>query len=362
MQISDYFLLSKKESEDTNTCIDNLEGLIRDWFDGVLEAILPNITEDHDALRYYYQIENIIRAKQKEYTELVSHTIQDYYITHSETVEASLNNQLAQKTLDHYIIAHKDDWQFSLDDWLYTLTNTGKITEEIKKKLRYNRNVQSTLNRYLPNYLKLDLTPTQFTMAELLDYEIDQAVIEYMSNNLFVASESTLRRVTQEIYDIIKESYAEEGNGIDTVTQAIVEQFNELKDYEAQRIARTETHRAQQSSTHQRLVNNPDVEYIQWIATQDDRTRDSHAELDGQITYADGSGVYSNGLTHPGDENGDIEEWINCRCDEGAYIPDPGYVPPSGADNWYEGEMVLDPDAVVPDVVVELPEYLASWW
>ena len=197
---------------------------------------------------------------------------------------------------------------------------------------------------------------------ELLEYEIDQAIVEYMSSNIFVASENTLQRVTQEIYDIIREAYADEGKGIDSVTQTIVENYNQLRDYEAERIARTETLKAQGNATHQRLVNNPDVEYIQWIATDDDRTRDSHLELNGEITYADGTGVYSNGLAHPGDENGDIEEWINCRCDEVAFIPEAGYVPPEGATSWYEDDMVLDPTISVPDVTVELPEYLASWW
>ena len=361
MQIKDYFLLSKKKSGDEQEYEQLLCERLCAWFDRVFEAVLSNVNSpEHDEVRYYYQVENIIREYKEDYQQILSETIQDFYITHSETVEATINHNIATKTLDNYIASK--DMQSFLDEWLYTNTTTSMLREEIQKKIRYAKNVSNTLKRYIPNYLHLDLSPTQFTMRELLDYEIDRSIIEYMSTNIFTASESTLERVTQKIYDIIKESYAEQGNGIDKVTEAITEQFNELRDFEAQRIARTETLKAQASATHQRLVNNPDVEYIQWIATQDDRTRDSHAELDGQITYADGSGVYSNGLAHPGDENGDIEEWINCRCDEAAFIPEPGYVPPSGADNWYEGEMVLDPSVNVPDVNVELGEYLASWW
>lgn len=361
MQIKDSFLLSRKESEDEKEYEGLLCERLKGWFDRVFDAVLGNVVDDKpEEVRYYYQIENIIREYKEEYQQILSETIQDFYITHSETVEARINHTIATKTLDNYIASK--DMQSFLDEWLYENTTLSMLQEEVKKKLRYARNVHNTLKRYLPNHLSLDLSPTQFTMQELLDYEIDRSIIEYMSSNIFTASESTLERVTQKIYDIIKESYAEEGNGIDKVTEAITEQFNELRDFEAQRIARTETLKAQASATHQRLVNNPDVEYIQWIATHDDRTRDSHAELDGQITYADGTGVYSNGLAHPGDESGDIEEWINCRCDEAAFIPEPGYVPPSGADNWYEGDMVFDPTISVPDVNVELGEYLASWW
>ena len=50
-----------------------------------------------------------------------------------------------------------------------------------------------------------------------------------MSENVFVASESTLSRVTQDIYDIIKESYGEEGKGVQQVRNDILERFQDLK-------------------------------------------------------------------------------------------------------------------------------------
>ena len=49
-----------------------------------------------------------------------------------------------------------------------------------------------------------------------------------------------------------------------------------------------------------------------WIATNDDRTRESHAELDGQTVDQDEE--FDNGLQYPGDPNGDPEEVYNCRC------------------------------------------------
>lgn len=49
-----------------------------------------------------------------------------------------------------------------------------------------------------------------------------------------------------------------------------------------------------------------------WVATLDNRTRDSHAEIDGQERKLDEP--YSNGLMYPGDQTGDAAETINCRC------------------------------------------------
>lgn len=50
----------------------------------------------------------------------------------------------------------------------------------------------------------------------------------------------------------------------------------------------------------------------QWMATHDDRTRESHAELDGVSVPIDEE--FPNGLQYPGDPAGDPEETYNCRC------------------------------------------------
>lgn len=50
----------------------------------------------------------------------------------------------------------------------------------------------------------------------------------------------------------------------------------------------------------------------QWMATHDDRTRESHAELDGVSVPIDDE--FPNGLQYPGDPAGAPEEVYNCRC------------------------------------------------
>lgn len=50
----------------------------------------------------------------------------------------------------------------------------------------------------------------------------------------------------------------------------------------------------------------------QWLATLDDRTRDSHALMDGERVPLDES--FSNGLEYPADPSGEPEEIYNCRC------------------------------------------------
>ena len=49
-----------------------------------------------------------------------------------------------------------------------------------------------------------------------------------------------------------------------------------------------------------------------WIATPDNRTRESHLELDGE--EVDVNEAFSNGCMYPGDPSGDPSEVYNCRC------------------------------------------------
>ena len=49
-----------------------------------------------------------------------------------------------------------------------------------------------------------------------------------------------------------------------------------------------------------------------WIATNDSRTRHSHAVLDGETKQIDTP--FSNGLMYPGDPDGEPSEVYNCRC------------------------------------------------
>lgn len=49
-----------------------------------------------------------------------------------------------------------------------------------------------------------------------------------------------------------------------------------------------------------------------WMATLDERTRDSHRMLDGETIPVDET--FSNGCDYPGDPDGDPEEVYNCRC------------------------------------------------
>jgi SPP1 gp7 family putative phage head morphogenesis protein len=83
----------------------------------------------------------------------------------------------------------------------------------------------------------------------------------------------------------------------------------------AVRIARTEGHRINSQSTMDACYKAKDkgADVVkQWDATLDDRTRESHQAVDGEVRELDEK--FSNGLMFPGDPSGGAAEVCNCRC------------------------------------------------
>ena len=148
---------------------------------------------------------------------------------------------------------------------------------------------------------------------------------ERLLNRTFTASERTLSRVDSQINQIITDGYRS-GKGINDVANSLNQRFDQLTSWESKRIARTEIHNSHNTAvmdTYQELG----VEYTMWIAAEDERTRDSHLEINGEIIPM--GGTYSNGLGFPGDTSGPIEEWINCRCSNAPFVIPYGYMAPS---------------------------------
>ena len=144
-------------------------------------------------------------------------------------------------------------------------------------------------------------------------------------NRTFRASERTMARVDNQINAIITDGY-KSGKGINDIGNRLSKRFDQLATWESRRIARTEVNTSHNVATVD-TYRDMGVEYTQWIAANDDRTRDTHAEVDGEIIPM--GGKYSNGLEYPGDMSGPIEEWINCRCSNAPFVIPYGYLAPS---------------------------------
>lgn len=147
---------------------------------------------------------------------------------------------------------------------------------------------------------------------------------EDLLERVFIASQATLARVDTSIKTLLTEGY-QSGKGINYVSNLLVKRFDQLQTWEAKRIARTEIHNSHNTAVMD-TYNEYGVEYTMWISADDERTRESHLEINGEIIRL--GDTYSNGLRFPGDTDGPIEEWINCRCSNAPYVLPYGYTAP----------------------------------
>jgi hypothetical protein len=132
-----------------------------------------------------------------------------------------------------------------------------------------------------------------------------------------IASQSGMRITTapadlvRTMMESLQKSY-DEGASIPRAARAMRAAGYEHSKMYAERIARTELIGAVNESSLAMVSGGTDLGYKVWMATADDRTRPSHAELDGVTIPIDE--VFDNGCAFPGDPDGEADEVINCRC------------------------------------------------
>ncbi|MGG4405812.1 phage minor head protein [Geobacillus stearothermophilus] len=162
---------------------------------------------------------------------------------------------------------------------------------------------------------------------ELVFTEFSERVLEELRERVYVFSEDTFRRIKGDFRATLVRGY-EEGKGIDDIAVDLRADFKDLRDHRLQTIARTEVQGAQNVGIFQ-TMQDYNVRYKQWLTVRDSRVRGrnpkdraDHYSLHGQVVRMDER--FSNGLMHPLDRSGPIEEWINCRCRCRPYIPKKG--------------------------------------
>lgn len=183
---------------------------------------------------------------------------------------------------------------------------------------------------------KEDFSETMRRMA--LDYVQQEAIRRRITD----VTETTRRQIV----NAVDRGY-QDGVGTDAIARSVRGVVDGLAAYRADAIARTETHGAANygSDAAAKLTGLPLRR--EWLAAQDERTRDTHAEANGQIVGPEEPFQVGNAfLMYPGDPAGPPEEVINCRCALG-YVVDDGL---DMADP--TGELVA-----VPDVVEVAPRF-----
>ncbi len=176
-------------------------------------------------------------------------------------------------------------------------------------------------------------------------FKIDPKVSDLIENTVFRASEITRKRVDKTINNVLRQSY-QDGWGINSASKDIKKKFSQIKTYEATRIARTEINSACNLATFNDSYLNDNLEYYQWWTARDERVRGTHRTLHGVIVRK--GDPFPNNLTYPGDKNGPISEWINCRCTLIPYVIPPGYIAPTGMTSFRKEDLIKIPETNNP--------------
>ncbi len=114
------------------------------------------------------------------------------------------------------------------------------------------------------------------------------------------------------------ESGVEKGETTDELSDRVRGVFNNLSNYEARRIAMTETSAAYGFSRHEAMTA-AGVEYKSWLSSHGPTVREAHAAAEEQygdnpIPVDEPFVVDGEELMYPGDESGSPGNVINCHC------------------------------------------------
>lgn len=129
--------------------------------------------------------------------------------------------------------------------------------------------------------------------------------------------ETTKRLLSEKLAKVM-----EEGPTIRLLAKAVEEVMGGRIRSSAECIARTETIGAYNAGSS--IVRKDlGVAKKEWLATIDERTRDTHFDADGQIVAEDAPFlVGGEEMEHPGDPNASVGNIVNCRCAAVAVIED----------------------------------------
>ena len=196
-----------------------------------------------------------------------------------------------------------------------------KLTKNIQDELNRVGSMQTNqLKTFLKDAYEINYYNTGYAIDKTLGIKtgfsaVDRKQVGAMINNplLNIAIADNKAKVKMDISRTLAQAVAN-GDGIQATAKKLKDRID-VSLSRATRIARTETTKTMAKARIDGMKRASDAGIKiqkEWVATLDERTRESHAEVDGEKVDLDKN--FSNGLSQP-DE-------VNCRCSITAYFPD----------------------------------------
>jgi SPP1 gp7 family putative phage head morphogenesis protein len=258
--------------------------------------------------------------------------------------ELNLNNvdkitsRLEKGYVDTLTVAYKDSLKTikqEIADIYMKYGEDGVLKPEVMSKYGRLQTLEKTLNEELAHlnrgrpqqldaYLKQVYEANYTNTGQAINTLTDSAIKFDLINQ-----DAVVKAITRPMQKIALQSNADAVrlNIKRAVTQGVVQgqPIKQMADNiqkvletnlnNAVRIARTETAGVMGNARQDAftLAQENGLEFKKkWVSASDDRTRDTHLALNGEIV--DNDKPFSNGLMYPADQSGDASEVINCRC------------------------------------------------
>lgn len=133
---------------------------------------------------------------------------------------------------------------------------------------------------------------------------------QYGARKVVQIASTTMRNIRDAINEGIKDGLSET-----QIADVIRERAPIIAASRSQTIARTETHAAANFAVTESFNSTGIEAKKEWVASVDERSRESHVDADGQVVGKDEPfNVGGEDLMYPGDPSGSGENVINCRC------------------------------------------------
>jgi len=156
---------------------------------------------------------------------------------------------------------------------------------------------------FLDEYFKQAGTEALASLAPAEDFNMSQAIKNSIAKRATFLGNSVMDTTIDKIANIISQGL-DEGKGTAEIASNIRNVYAEIPAWRAEMIARTEATNANNDGLIEGYKQSGIATHKEWVATLDDRTRDEHIALNGEVVQVDQS--FSNGLQSPSE--------INCRC------------------------------------------------
>ena len=255
---------------------------------------------------------------------------------------------MQNSTIRTLINLHIDEFSIELQKLLYQYIDIVESNAHIQIKELINLGKKKQIRQKPQVSTKADDTE----IPRIYKEQVNEEVKKGLEQRPVTTSKYVTETMSKEVQQILSTSETE-GLGNKEVARRLRKKFQQLKGYQARRIARTEINAVNNEYAYQQLVLDDTVDYKQWIATHDHRTRESHQELDGEITRV--ADPFSNGLLFPGDHSGAPKEFINCRCTVVPYYVDWNKVAPDKT-QFNESDLKERPADEGIEIKIELDE------